>query len=54
MVGDCNGSGNAETVCKHIADLPIVDLHQVLTHYDTFDSFSSRIDADVIRMQAQL
>ena len=53
-MGDYYGSSNSETICKHIADLPIVDLLQVLNHYSSLVSFTKRINADISRMQAQL
>ena len=54
LVGDYYGSGNSETICKHVADLPIVDLNQVLNHYDSLVSVIRRINADIFRIQAQL
>ena len=49
-----NGSSNLETICKLIADLPIVDLLQVLNDYSSLVSFTERINADISRKQAQL
>ena len=54
LVGDCDGSNNAETICKLIADLPIDDLHEALDYYDELITLVRRIDADVNRMQTQL
>ena len=54
LTGSYYGSGNLETICKHIADLPIVDLHQALNKYDSLVSLTRRINADIYSLQAKL
>ena len=54
LAGGRHSSGCSETICKHIADLPLVDLNQVLNHYDSLVSVIERTNADISRMQTQL
>ena len=52
--GVCWGSSNFYTVCKHIASLPLVDLHQTLDSYKSFNAMVNRISADIASIEELL
>ena len=48
------GSPIFETVCKHIADLPLADLRQALDNYKSFENMVKRINNDFWSIQQLL